>query len=71
MPLALTSFAAMPLPAVLAAPPAADAGSVSPLTVADRLITMAQEAERAGFNAIASKLIHTVFSVLDEHAMAS
>ncbi len=38
----------------------------SPLVLADRLISLAQEADRAGFTASASRLIGLVYAVLDD-----
>lgn len=40
--------------------------SVSPMLIADRLLTLAQEADRAGYTGAASNLVHLVLSVLDE-----
>lgn len=40
--------------------------TVSPLTIADRLITLAQDAERAGYRATASHLVELAYSVFDE-----
>lgn len=39
---------------------------VSPLVIADRLITLAKEADRAGYRDTASHLVNLVYSVLDE-----
>lgn len=39
---------------------------VSPLTLADRLLTLAKDAERAGYRNAASDMISLVYSVLDE-----
>lgn len=38
----------------------------SPLVLADRLISLAQEADRAGLTASASRLIGLVYAVLDD-----
>lgn len=38
----------------------------SPLVLADQLLTLAQEADRAGLHDSASRLIGLVYSVLDE-----
>jgi hypothetical protein len=38
----------------------------SPLVLADRLITLAQEADRAGYPDSASRLIGLVYAVLDD-----
>ena len=40
--------------------------SVSPMVIADRLITLAQEADRAGYRTAASSLVTLMYSVLDE-----
>ena len=40
--------------------------SVSPMLIADRLITLAQEADRAGYRDTASDLVNLMFSVLDK-----
>ncbi len=37
----------------------------SPLMLADRLLSLAQDADRAGFTAIASNLVAEMFEVLD------
>lgn len=39
---------------------------VSPLVLSDRLIALAQAADRAGFTDTAGKLVHLACSVLDE-----
>ncbi len=39
---------------------------VSPLILADRLITLAQDADRAGYAAAASRLVGMVYDVFDE-----
>jgi hypothetical protein len=39
---------------------------VSPLVLSDRLIALAQAADRAGFTDTADKLVHLACSVLDE-----
>ena len=44
----------------------AAATPVSPLMLADRLISLAQEADRAGYCDSASKLIGLAYSVFDE-----
>lgn len=41
----------------------------SPLILADRLISLAQEADRAGLHDSASRLLGLVYSVLDEEAV--
>ena len=43
----------------------------SPLVLADRLITLAQEADRAGYAASASRLIGLVYAVLDDEGIAA
>lgn len=40
--------------------------SVSPMVIADRLITLAQDADRAGYRAAAASLVSLIYSVLDE-----
>ena len=50
--------AAIQLPACQAA--------VSPLVIADRLITLAKDAERAGYRCTASHLVELAYSVFDE-----
>ena len=45
--------------------------SISPLVIADRLITLAQDADRAGMQAAASRLIDLAYAALDERAPAS
>lgn len=42
------------------------AATVSPLMLADRLITLAQDADRAGYVAAASRLIGLAYAVFDE-----
>lgn len=41
----------------------------SPLVLADRLISLAQEADRAGLTASASRLIGLVYAVLDDEGV--
>ncbi len=43
----------------------------SPLVLADRLISLAQEADRAGLTSSASRLIGLVYAVLDEDGAAA
>ena len=43
---------------------------VSPLVLADRLLTLAQDADRAGYLDAASQLVSLMYSVLDEPAPA-
>ena len=38
---------------------------ISPLMLADRLISLAQDADRAGYSDAASRLVGLVYSVLD------
>ena len=38
---------------------------MSPLVLADRLITLAQQADRSGYPSAASRLIAVMYSVLD------
>ncbi len=54
----LTGAVATPAPDV--------AGKVSPLLIADRLITLAQDADRAGYATTAERLIRLVNRVFDE-----
>ncbi len=54
------------LTAAVAVPTSASAGKVSPLLIADRLITLAQDADRAGYSATAERLIRLVNRVFDE-----
>lgn len=49
--------------AALTCPPGA---RFSPLLLADRLISLAQEADRAGYRASADRLIGLVYAVLDD-----
>lgn len=46
--------------------PYAEGPRFSPLVLADRLITLAQEADRAGYHSSASRLIGLVYAVLDD-----
>ena len=46
--------------------PPAYQGAVSPLVIADRLITLAKDAERAGYRGTASHLVELAYSVFDE-----
>lgn len=41
----------------------------SPLVLADRLISLAQEADRAGLHDSASRLVGLVYAVLDEEKL--
>ncbi len=45
---------------------AAFAVQVSPLVLADRLITLAQDADRAGYVDAARRLVHLAHAVFDE-----
>jgi hypothetical protein len=47
-------------------PAAAPKALVSPLTLSDRLIALAQDADRAGFSNTAAQLVHLACSVFDE-----
>ena len=40
-------------------------GDISPLVLSDRLLTLAQEAYEAGYQAAARRLVSLAFSVLD------
>ncbi len=53
-----------PPPAMLAGP-----HQLSPLMLADRLISLAQEADRAGHPAAATTLIGLAYTVLDERPL--
>ena len=41
---------------------------LSPLVLADQLITLAQEADRAGYRAAASRLVGLAYAVLEPNA---
>ena len=43
---------------------------LSPLLIADRLITLAQDADRAGYSATAERLIRLVNRVFDDECRA-
>jgi len=43
---------------------------VSPLQLADRLIQLARDADRAGFGGAAATLLSLAYSVLDRDALA-
>ena len=59
-------LSAQPLHQSLAFPPMLPATQpVSPLVLADRLITLAQDADRAGYRDAASDLVSLVYTVLD------
>ena len=45
--------------------------NVSPLTISDRLIALAQDADRAGFVRAASRIIDLALSVLDHEQRAA
>jgi hypothetical protein len=49
-------------------PPYRAAAGISPLVLADRLITLAQDADRAGYRDTASLLVTLTFSMLDDTA---
>ncbi len=44
----------------------ADAAHVSPLMIADRLLTLAKDADRAGLRRPAQRLLQLAFAVYDE-----
>jgi hypothetical protein len=46
-------------------------GGVSPLMLADRLITLAQDADRAGYSRTADRLLKLVNRVFDEGTRAA
>ena len=54
------------MPAIQTATVATAAPPVSPLMLADRLITLAQEAERAGYRSSASLLVGMAYAVFEE-----
>jgi hypothetical protein len=41
--------------------------AVSPLMLADRLLTLAQDADRAGYAGAAAHLVTAMYKVLDSH----
>ncbi len=43
---------------------------ISPLVLADRLITLAQDADRAGYRASATRLLGLAYAVFDEQPCA-
>lgn len=47
-------------------PIAASSGSTSPMVLSDRLITLAQAADRAGYTATAERLVDLACTVFDE-----
>ncbi len=51
--------------ALASTPSAPPAMMPSPLQLADRMLTLAQDAERSGHNQTASQLVTLVFAVLD------
>jgi hypothetical protein len=44
----------------------AAAARISPLVLSDRLLTLAQDADRAGLRAAADKLVHLAHAVCDQ-----
>lgn len=58
----------LPVPSTV---PALSSAKFSPLVLADRLITLAQEADRAGYSTSASRLIGAAYAVLDEEKILS
>lgn len=48
--------------------PVSTASTISPLVIADRLITLAQDADRAGMVGAANRLIDLAYAVFDERA---
>ena len=57
----------LPASAGLSAPIVAMQPPTSALVLADRLLTLAQTADRAGFTASASRLVQLALAVFDEH----
>jgi hypothetical protein len=51
---------------LLSAPVQCRRGAVSPLVLSDRLIALAQDADRAGFTGTAEQLVSLACSVFDE-----
>ena len=47
------------------------AASASVLVMSDRLITLAQEADRAGYASTAARLVHLAHAVFDDAAPAA
>lgn len=45
--------------------------AVSPMTLADRLLSLAEDADRAGFSTTAERLLYLVYSVFDEKPAAN
>ena len=43
--------------------------TVSPLSLADRMISLAQDADRAGYRDAAADLVNLVYAVLDQRAI--
>ncbi len=62
----MTHVASLTLRRENSAPVDTIGGVPSPLVLCDRLLTLAQEAERAGCAITAEHLIHLAHSVLDE-----
>ena len=54
----------MSAPAAIATAPS-EAVPISPLMLADRLLTMAQDADRAGYAVAAARLVSAMFDILD------
>lgn len=52
--------------AALCLQPGAARVQVSPLVIADRLLTLAQDAERAGFPGPAERMLRLAYAVWDE-----
>ncbi len=44
--------------------------AVSPLSLADRMISLAQDADRAGYRDAAASLVTLVYAVLDQRAVS-
>ena len=45
------------------------AAAISPLVIADRLISLAQDADRAGYKDAATRLVGLMYAVLDSPAV--
>lgn len=60
-----SSFAATTFAPTTLTPWPLQALTASPLVLADRLLTLAQDADRAGYRDTASSLVQLVYNVLD------
>ena len=75
MSLAIAAPSSLSVPPQVMAPVPASLPVLSPgqrgstLVIADQLITLAEHADRAGFQSTASSIVKLVFTVLDEHGV--